>query len=42
MNAAPTGQIPADEHQAHCAELKRIKAERQARKAERFAAHKKC
>jgi len=38
----PSGMIPADEHRARCEELKRVRAERQALKAERFAAHKKC
>jgi uncharacterized membrane protein YebE (DUF533 family) len=38
----PTGKIPADEHRARMEELKRQRSERQALKAERFAAHKKC
>ena len=38
----PSGMIAADEHRARCEELKRVRAERQALKAERFAAHKKC
>jgi hypothetical protein len=46
LNAAASskasGMIPADEHRARCNELKRLKAERAAKKAERFAAHKKC
>ena len=40
--AQPTGMIPADEHRARVTHLKRLKADRAARKAVNFAAHKKC
>ena len=41
-NAAPVQLIGIDRHRAHCEELKRVKAERMAKKAERFANHQKC
>ena len=41
-NAAPVQLIGIDRHRAHMEELKRVKAERNAKKAERFAKHLKC
>ena len=41
-SAAPENLIGADAHRARMSELKRRKADRAAKRAERFAAHQKC